>query len=264
MSDHIDDELLLAFADDETNVLESVGEHVKQCTRCMGRVRDVRALAAYVANAGVFSRNEPTSEPLDDQYSDLIRKTLAPQRNRWRRWAAIAAATAAGALLYVGLNMPPSGSGENRDVALSIGYRVSDTSTEVMRGPEDRTLHFEIQVARPSYLVVLRMGEGTVEQLYPHTNPFLGTFGLEGPLKPDTVHRIPPSPIADYPAPKGKSISEYYAVVLHDEPTTSQLAQLLTDLSRLVASDKVAALAHLEATLGKALIVQRLKSLQQK
>jgi hypothetical protein len=250
---HVDSEMLVAYADGSLDAARAstVRDHVAGCRECRNQLDDLEALERLVDHSdedSTASGSGGVPASLDCAFDQVIDQHVREPVSRFRSWrkALIPIALAAG-LAGVWLLVRDSTA---RPPALGLrGAALLARETAAVRGAGD-TLHFEISLDAPSHVAIFKLAGAAIELYYPHPNPVLGTFGRTTPFEAAVAHRIPPTAVADYPAPASRPEAFFFAVPTRDLASAESLAPVLTELRAAAASGPDAVRDRLRARFG--------------
>lgn len=254
MSGHVDPETLVAFAEGslEPPRAESVRSHVAECSECRSQLDDLRAVQDLVQDSGeetAASGSDELPPSLDAALDRVIQDQVRGRSSRlgWRAAFIPAAVAAAIAGIWLALRNPV----EERPSAFNLrGSTLLTRGAGDLRGSADDTIHFEISLDAPSHLAIFAVSGSSVELLYPHPNPVLGAFGRTAPFEKGGPHRVPPTAIADYPAPSTRPDPVYLAVPTPELQSAASLAPALAELRAAAPSGLDVVRERLRARFG--------------
>lgn len=263
MTGHVDPETLVAYADGALDPprAETARSHIAGCDECRSQLDDLRAVQDLVQdsdeNAAGSSSEDGIPPSLDAALDRVIHDQVRGGPSRFGGWRAAflpAAVAAAVAGIWLALRNPVT----DRPAPLNLrGATIVTRGAGDLRGPADDTIHFEISLDAPAHLAIFSVAGSSVEILYPHPNPVLGSFGRTTPFEKGRAHRVPPTPIADYPAPATRPEPVFLAVPTSELESAATLAPVLADLRAAAPSGLEAVRERLRARFGSVADLER-------
>lgn len=242
---------------------ERIRLHVGDCVACRSQLSDLRAIDRMVASADegplTIGASEAMTASLEERLDAILKqllrteRTAKPVRRPWwtrPRWITGFVAIAASIILVVMLRETDAAAHEVR------GRVVVTSDTDVVRSGRQPTFHFELTLGRTGFLAIFQASAQGLRLIFPHPNPVLGTFGMTSPIPKDTVVRIPPSAVADYPRTQIPSGARLLAVVLTEAPTTASMQAIADQINRSGVTGPDALQQALAARLGPITVLE--------